>query len=429
MKCWNCGAELGEGVSFCSNCGRKQLHEGSESFMSGSEGGATPPSAPPNPSYGSGGTSPNGGNNAIILTIFSVVCLVVYGYQTIQSVLRVFKNVLYWFTSFSGPFYLLGNLLLIVGGVWTCLMLVMITFKRNSANSNGLILCLAGGGLVNIVSRILFLLINLVTMGSPLIAFRNLVVTVLGAVVTTGGVYAIIRFVLGEPTITSFDTTAMSNDVRAALASFTQAAGDVGAQASQAARDAQAARQQQTAYNQQQAPQGGAYDQQAQQPSGQPGQVPPPQPGSSYQQPGQVPPPQPGYGTMHMKTDRSIVVYILLTLVTCGIYGWYFIYCLARDVNTVCAGDGQNTSGLGMYILLSIVTCGIYPIIWMYGLGNRLAANATRYGMSFQENGSTVLLWYLVGMLLCGIGPLVAMNIVINNTNSLCTAYNIRNGV
>lgn len=388
--------------------------------MSGGEGGPTPPSAPPSQGYSSGGTGPDRGNNAIILTIFSVVCLVVYGYQTIQSVLRVVRNLFYWFTSFSGLFYLLSNLLLIVGGVWTCLMLVMITFKRSSANSNGLILCLAGGGLVNIVSRVLFLLINLVAMGSPLIAFRNLVVTVLGAVVTTGGVYAIIRFVLGEPTIASFDTAAMSNDVRAALASFTQAAGDVSAQASQAARDAQA-RQQQTAYNQQQAPQGGAYDQQAQQPSG--------QPGPSYQQPGQVPPPQPGYGAVHMKTDRSIVVYILLTLVTCGIYGWYFIYCLARDVNTVCAGDGQNTTGLGMYILLSLVTCGIYPIFWMYNLGNRLANNAPRYGMSFQENGTTVLLWYLVGMLLCGIGPLVAMHFVIKNTNSLCTAYNMRNGI
>lgn len=386
------------------------------------QGGPTPPSAPPtppNPGYGSFGVG--GGNNAIVLTIFSVVCLVVYGYQTIQSVLRVFRNLFHWFTSFSGPFYLLGNLLLVVGGVWTCLMLVMITFKRNPTNSNGLILCLAGGGLVNIVGRVLLLLINLfITFGAPLLAFRNLVVTALGAVVATGGVYAIIRFVLGEPTITSFDTTAMANDVRAAFASLTQAAGDVGAQASQAARDAQS-RQQQSAYNQQQAPQGGAYDRQAQQPYG--------QPGPAYQQPGQMPPPPPGYGVMHMKTDRSIIMYILLTLVTCGIYGWYFIYCLARDVNTVCAGDGKNTSGLGMYILLSFVTCGIYPIFWMYSLGNRLAENAPRYGMNFQENGSTVLLWYLVGMLLCGIGPLVAMNIVISNTNRLCTAYNIRNGV
>lgn len=413
MKCWNCGAELEEGVSFCSRCGRKQLHEGSEQLNDDGKGEPSFSSAPPNQGYSSGETGANRGNNTIILTIFSIVCLAVYGYGTIQAVLRVVVNLFHWFASFVGLFYLVANLLLIVGGVWTCLMLVMIAFKRTPANSNGLIICLAGGGLVNIASRVFFFLINLFVRGAVPASLKNLMITILGAVVATGGVYAIIRFVLGEPAITSFDTDTLSNDVRAALASFTKAAGDVTAQASQAAHDAQA-RQQQAAYTQQ-PPQGSVNgDQQAQQFSG---------------QPGQVPPPQPGFGIMRLKTDRSIILYILLTLVTCGIYSWYFIYCLARDVNTVCAGDGQKTNGLGMYILLSIVTCGIYPIIWMYGLGNRLAANGSRYGMNFQENGTTVLLWYLVGILLCGIGPLVAMNIVIKNTNSLCTAYNIRNGV
>ena len=60
----------------------------------------------------------------------------------------------------------------------------------------------------------------------------------------------------------------------------------------------------------------------------------------------------------------------------------------------------------------------------MYCLGNRLAANAPRYGMNFQENGTTVLLWYLVGAFLCGIGPYVAMHILIKNANALGVAYN-----
>ena len=80
-------------------------------------------------------------------------------------------------------------------------------------------------------------------------------------------------------------------------------------------------------------------------------------------------------------------------------------------------------------ILLSMITCGFYQIYWMYSLGNRLASNAPRYGQNFQENGTTVLLWYLVGALLCGIGPLVAMNIIIKNTNTLCGAYNFRHGI
>lgn len=78
---------------------------------------------------------------------------------------------------------------------------------------------------------------------------------------------------------------------------------------------------------------------------------------------------------------------------------------------------------LPMYILLSIVTCGIYSYYWHYALGNRLAENAPRYGMSFTENGTTVLLWRLFGVLICGIGPLIAMHIVIKNTNALAGAY------
>lgn len=134
---------------------------------------------------------------------------------------------------------------------------------------------------------------------------------------------------------------------------------------------------------------------------------------------------QPIYnGGVMLKTDRSLLVYILLSIVTCGIYGWYFIYKLAKDVNTCCDGDGENTAGLLMLILLSIVTCGIYSYIWFYKLGDRLNKNAYRYGMMFTENGTTVLMWQLFGVLLCGIGPFIAMHIIIKNTNALCAAYN-----
>ena len=54
---------------------------------------------------------------------------------------------------------------------------------------------------------------------------------------------------------------------------------------------------------------------------------------------------------------RNIAVCIVLTLVTCGIYGIYWIVCLTNDVNTV-SGDVNGTSG-GMVVLLTIVTCGI----------------------------------------------------------------------
>lgn len=127
---------------------------------------------------------------------------------------------------------------------------------------------------------------------------------------------------------------------------------------------------------------------------------------------------------MIVKEDRSIVMYILLSIVTCGIYSYWFLYTMAQDANVVCAGDGKSTPGLVQFILLSFVTCGIYGWFWYYSLGNRLAENAPRYGLTFTENGTTVLMWLIVGALLCGIGPFIAMNILITNMNRLAHAYN-----
>lgn len=125
-----------------------------------------------------------------------------------------------------------------------------------------------------------------------------------------------------------------------------------------------------------------------------------------------------------LATDRSLFTYILLNLITCGIYGWYFLYCMARDVNIACDGDGETTPGLGKLILLSLLTFGIYGYYWYYKLGNRLSANAPRYGMTFQENGASVIIWCVVGYLICGFGTWVAMHILIKNTNAICQAYN-----
>ena len=132
--------------------------------------------------------------------------------------------------------------------------------------------------------------------------------------------------------------------------------------------------------------------------------------------------PAPFYG--NLKTNRGLLAFILLSIITCGIYEFFFIHSLAKDVNTACEGDGQHTAGLLKLILLSLITCGIYAIVWQYKLGNRLAYNANRYGLMFTENGTSVLLWGLFGSLLCGVGPFVAWHIILKNTNSLCMAYN-----
>lgn len=141
--------------------------------------------------------------------------------------------------------------------------------------------------------------------------------------------------------------------------------------------------------------------------------------GSGYQGSGQ----QRGY---ILNDNRSLLTYILLTIVTCGIYAYYFVYTLARDMNIACENDGEETPGLLMYILLSIITCGFYNLYWDYKIANRLAKNAPRYGLYFSETGTTVLMWYLIGLLVCGLGQFVAMHFIIQNSNALFREYNRR---
>lgn len=136
-----------------------------------------------------------------------------------------------------------------------------------------------------------------------------------------------------------------------------------------------------------------------------------------------------GTPAVKLTDDRGLLSYIVLNIVTCGIYGYYFVYKLAHDLNIACEGDDDNTPGLMAYILLSLVTCGIYSLYWQYKIGNRLALNASRYGLTFQENGTTILMWDIFGIVLCFVGPYVAMYILIKNSNAICNAYNRAHGL
>ena len=125
-----------------------------------------------------------------------------------------------------------------------------------------------------------------------------------------------------------------------------------------------------------------------------------------------------------MIEQRNFWIFFLLNFITCGIYGIYFWYKFAEDMNRICYGDGKETQNYLIVFLLSLITCGIYYWIWVYGVGNRLQENATRYGYNLTENGTSVLLWMIVGSLLCGFGFYYAQYILINNMNLLAERYN-----
>ena len=125
-----------------------------------------------------------------------------------------------------------------------------------------------------------------------------------------------------------------------------------------------------------------------------------------------------------VKTDRSLLIYILLTIVTCGIYGLFFLHDLAKDVNEMCKDDGKNTQGLLVYILLSIVTCGIYSIVWWYCVADRIGSAAFRRLGKNDFNGGTYLLWTLLGAFVCMVLAYVGMYKLSECSNMVALQYN-----
>lgn len=127
-----------------------------------------------------------------------------------------------------------------------------------------------------------------------------------------------------------------------------------------------------------------------------------------------------------MKTNRSLLVLILLSILTLGIYALFFWHGYARDMNIVNANDGKNTRGIFARIVFSILTFGIYDLVWLYSAGERISINSHRNGIHCTTTGSSVLLWYILGSFII-IGPFVALHKLIDGLNKLSAHYNATN--
>lgn len=84
-----------------------------------------------------------------------------------------------------------------------------------------------------------------------------------------------------------------------------------------------------------------------------------------------------------MPQKRSIAMAIVLSIITCGIYGIYWYIKLTDDINYVSGEDG--TSGV-MAFLFSLITCGIYTFYWVYTWGKRLNHAKEQRGLPVDGN-------------------------------------------
>ena len=94
--------------------------------------------------------------------------------------------------------------------------------------------------------------------------------------------------------------------------------------------------------------------------------------------------------------QRNIVLYVILTLVTCGLFGIYWFCTLNDDTNAV-SGHPEAPSGV-VALLLTIVTCGIYGLFWYYNMGTRIDEAKAKRGMAGGSSGALYLVLALLGL-------------------------------
>lgn len=93
---------------------------------------------------------------------------------------------------------------------------------------------------------------------------------------------------------------------------------------------------------------------------------------------------------------RSVVGGIVLSIITLGIYSFYWLFCLNNDIRII-AGNGKP-KGLNSYVvvLLSIVTLHFFTLFWLYHWGHVLDDAGARYGWTPDNHSLLYLSFGLV---------------------------------
>ena len=92
---------------------------------------------------------------------------------------------------------------------------------------------------------------------------------------------------------------------------------------------------------------------------------------------------------MQKGTVRSIPMLVILSIVTCGIYYFYWIYKTTDEIKNFMERDDINTT---LELILSIVTCGIYTYYWYYKYGKIVYLEMTKKAGLDSTEDSTILL-------------------------------------
>jgi hypothetical protein len=96
-----------------------------------------------------------------------------------------------------------------------------------------------------------------------------------------------------------------------------------------------------------------------------------------------------------LKTNRGLLKFILLSIITVGIYGIVVMTAISKDINTIASKyDGKKTMHYCLVIFVfSWLTVGIVPIVWSHKISNRIGYELNRRGINYSFSAGTFWGW------------------------------------
>lgn len=127
-----------------------------------------------------------------------------------------------------------------------------------------------------------------------------------------------------------------------------------------------------------------------------------------------------------LKTNKSLVKFILLSLITFGIYGIVILSSVSNDINIIASRyDGKRTMHYCLLcFLVGNITFGIGYIVWYHKISNRIGDELNRRGINYSFGAKDYWLWSVLGSLII-VGPFIYTYKLLKATNLLCENYNI----
>lgn len=123
-------------------------------------------------------------------------------------------------------------------------------------------------------------------------------------------------------------------------------------------------------------------------------------------------------------TTRGLLKYILLDIITFGIYGIVVMTHISEEINVIAMPrDGKHTMHyLLVYLVFGVLTLYIAPLVWSHRLCNRIGDELVARNCGYTFGASDFWLWNVLGCLII-IGPFVWRHKILKAMNLINLDY------